>query len=322
MLTTNVDVTDGLVNGARGEVVHVVSDNDNALTHILVKFDHPNVGIQAKLRSQFGQQYPMAVPLKRHEAIFLARGKHGSEISRLQFPLTLAWATTIQKVQGLTLDQIVVDMKGGRFNPEQANVAFSHVKNVEDLYIVNFNEKAIKASEDVKAGMERLNTNLLSPLPVYTCPDNYITLALLNIRSLYAKLADIDCDDSLACASILCFTETWLTPQMETPCVRDNWQAARADRLSGDNKGGVLVSFSDTIRLVDCNNASLENTAMEIMVTVLRLPSGQCFQLMVVYRSPSVSLDTVLETMSNLLGIHKFLTWCQLLWAISMKICY
>ena len=27
MLTTNVDVTDGLVNGARGEVVHVVSDN-------------------------------------------------------------------------------------------------------------------------------------------------------------------------------------------------------------------------------------------------------------------------------------------------------
>ena len=109
---------------------------------------------------------------------------------------------------------------------------------------------------------------------------------------------------------------------METPCVRDNCQAARADRLSGDNRGGVLVSFSDTIRLVDCNNASLENTAMEIMVTVLKLPSGQCFQLMVVYRSPSVSLDTVLETMTNLLVIHKFLTWCQLLWAISMKICY
>ena len=68
MLTTNVDVTDGLVNGARGEVVHVVSDNDDALTHILVKFDHPNVGIQAKLRSQFGQQYPRyeSVEFQRH----------------------------------------------------------------------------------------------------------------------------------------------------------------------------------------------------------------------------------------------------------------
>ena len=29
MLTTNVNVSDGLVNGARGEVVHVVTNNDN-----------------------------------------------------------------------------------------------------------------------------------------------------------------------------------------------------------------------------------------------------------------------------------------------------
>ena len=64
-----------LVNGARGEVVNVVSDNGNALTHFLVKFDHPNVGIKAKLCSQFGQQYLMAVPLKRHEAIFLTKDK-------------------------------------------------------------------------------------------------------------------------------------------------------------------------------------------------------------------------------------------------------
>ena len=104
----------------------------------------------------------------------------------------------------------------------------------------------------------------------------HYTLALLNVRLLYAKLADIDCDDSLACASILCFTETWLTLQMETPCVRDNCQSATADHLSCDNKGGVIVIFSDTIRLGDCINSSLKNNAMEIMVTVLRLPSGQC----------------------------------------------
>ena len=62
---------------------------------------------------------------------FFAKGKRGSEIKRVQLPLTLAWATTIHmyKVQGLTLNEIVVDMKGSRFSPGQAYVAFSCVKH-------------------------------------------------------------------------------------------------------------------------------------------------------------------------------------------------
>ena len=52
-------------------------------------------------------------------------------------------ATTIHKVQGLTLDEIVVDMKGGRFNPEQAYVALSRVKELHGLHIIlNFNSKS------------------------------------------------------------------------------------------------------------------------------------------------------------------------------------
>ena len=79
-----------------------------------------------------------------YEVTFLAKGKKGSEITRLQFPLTLAWATTIHKVQGLTLNEIVIDMKGGRFSPGQAYVAISHVKTLQSLHILNFNRTAIK----------------------------------------------------------------------------------------------------------------------------------------------------------------------------------
>ena len=39
MLTANVDVSDGLVNGARGEVVHVVTNNSDDVTSVLFKFD-------------------------------------------------------------------------------------------------------------------------------------------------------------------------------------------------------------------------------------------------------------------------------------------
>ena len=87
---------------------------------------------------------------------YIAKGKRGSEITRAQFPLTLAWATTLHKVQGLTLDEIVVDMKGGRFSPGQAYVAFSRVKKLEGLHILNFNPNAIKASPYIKVEMDRL----------------------------------------------------------------------------------------------------------------------------------------------------------------------
>ena len=100
-------------------------------------------------------------------------------------------------MQGLTLDKIVVDMKGGRFSPGQAYVAFSRVKTLQGLHILNFNPKAIKASSDVQNEMTRLD-KLLPPEPqlqFLSLPEAYIiTVCLLNVRSLVAKLADIEQD--------------------------------------------------------------------------------------------------------------------------------
>lgn len=52
MLTVNVNVSDGLVNGARGEIVHVVTGASHKVNKIIVKFDDPNVGLQAIQSSQ------------------------------------------------------------------------------------------------------------------------------------------------------------------------------------------------------------------------------------------------------------------------------
>ena len=67
---------------------------------------------------------------------------------RTQFPLTLAWAVTIHKFQGLTLPEIVVDMlpSKGTFSLGQAYVAFSKVKQLEKLHIVNYTQSQIKVS--------------------------------------------------------------------------------------------------------------------------------------------------------------------------------
>ena len=92
-------------------------------------------------------------------------GKRGAEVTRLQFPLTLSWATTILKVQGLTLDEIVVDMQG-RFSPGQAYVACSRVKSLQRLYILNYNPSAIKQSDKVEKEMARLSTQLVETFPM------------------------------------------------------------------------------------------------------------------------------------------------------------
>ena len=69
MLTTNVDVSDGLVNGARGEVIHIVTNSNNDLTTILVKFHSEQVGQKTCQTSQYRTMYPNAVPVSKVEVV-------------------------------------------------------------------------------------------------------------------------------------------------------------------------------------------------------------------------------------------------------------
>ena len=53
MLTTNIDVSDGLTNGAMGTVVGVVLKNTtNKLHVVLVQFDIGQVGLNAVAKQQ------------------------------------------------------------------------------------------------------------------------------------------------------------------------------------------------------------------------------------------------------------------------------
>ena len=125
-LTSNIDVTDGLANGVRGIIQKLITNDEGSISVILVKFDDKTVGEKAKMLSQYKKQYPDAVPIFKHGIPFQHKNV---TIFHSQFPLVLAWASTIHSVQGLTVDKIVVDLSK-IFAAGQVYVALSQVRTL------------------------------------------------------------------------------------------------------------------------------------------------------------------------------------------------
>jgi len=67
-----------------------------------------------------------------------------------QVPLRLAWAITIHKSQGMTLDAAEVDL-GDAFEPGMGYVALSRVRSLNGLKLMNLNEMALKVHPKILA---------------------------------------------------------------------------------------------------------------------------------------------------------------------------
>jgi ATP-dependent DNA helicase PIF1 len=74
-----------------------------------------------------------------------------------QIPLILAWALTIHKAQGTTLELAEIDVGDNVFECGQTYVALSRVKSLDGLYLTSFNYKKILTNKKVKAYYQKMN---------------------------------------------------------------------------------------------------------------------------------------------------------------------
>ena len=140
MCTVNLDMDNGICNGAQGIIVDIltpgsnkaVSDKNTANTYLgpcpVVRFTNGHVKTIAPHYRQ-SEEYPA-----------IAVG---------QIPLCLAWALTIHKIQGATLAMADIDVGGQIFEFGQTYVALSRVQSLDGLYLTAFHAQRIKANERV-----------------------------------------------------------------------------------------------------------------------------------------------------------------------------
>ena len=116
MLTSNLWVEVGLVNGARGTI--------QAICYKIGGPPSLPLAIMVKFQNYSGPTLHDTVPITPVQRTW---SSSGVQCSRLQIPLKLAWAVTIHKSQGLTLDKAVINIGKKEFSSGLTFVACSRV---------------------------------------------------------------------------------------------------------------------------------------------------------------------------------------------------
>lgn len=140
MLLSNMNIEEGLVNGSRGVVVGFETTPTSGSRKMpVVQFARTRITVE-----RFTWEYEVA-----DTGIVLYR----------QVPLQLAWAVTIHKAQGLSLDCVELALDRSVFEYGQAYVALSRVRSLNGLRLTSFTPAVLLAHPLVKGFYASLNAS-------------------------------------------------------------------------------------------------------------------------------------------------------------------
>lgn len=150
MLTFNLDTDRGLVNGSRGVITGFASAGSKSKDPGFL-----DINDESKCYLK-GQEYPVVrfivagkpvnclIPLVR-----ISKETKDFVCYCWHMPLKLAWATTIHKSQGLSLDCVKISLDHTVFADGQAYVACSRARTLAGLSLLAYDPKSIRASKKV-----------------------------------------------------------------------------------------------------------------------------------------------------------------------------
>jgi ubiquitin C-terminal hydrolase len=290
MLVRNIDVSDGLVNGAFGQVVGFQQDNSCSETSgIFVSFDSEKVGRKRCMSSSAPDK---SILITLHEEPMASQGN----VTRRQYPLKLAWGCTIHKVQGITTDQCVFDMKGV-FQSGQSYVALSRVTSLAGLYLQNYDPDKIYRNDDIHSSLQKMPqhpgiTETKSFDPIFTALHQ-------NIQGLKSKVMDIKNRCGAIC-DVMLFSETLLRATVPYSSLHiDGYAMLHKERPGDTGRGGLAIYIADTIPFTEIEYSSHD---IEHMIVLVHDASLGPLLILLLYRPPSYKVTHFNQKMLQLLS--------------------
>lgn len=263
MLTTNVDVEDGLVNGAIGILRHIehrtLAKNESGSRLIWLEFENHHIGrlrrikYRAHIRTNKHDLKEEWVPIELRTVNINVTPK--IKCRRYQFPLLPACALTIHKSQGSTFEKIVYDYHKNH-KQQLVYVALSRVTCLQGLFLTNerddftFHHAEGSASPSIKSVRNEITRLATHRLPTLTgeiresldaCHANegWYVIANVNVQSLRAHAEDITSDELLSRADFLLLTETWLN-NTSSPVDMEGFRLEHQSPCN-ERSGGVAI---------------------------------------------------------------------------------
>jgi ATP-dependent DNA helicase PIF1 len=122
MITRNINIDDGLVNGTIGTIVNLNSN------YVLISDKDKKI----------------------HKINYYREEDFNTSLFTLFMPITLAYAISIHKCQGSTLDAVEIDASNNNFAPGQLYTALSRAKTLNNIKLINLDKEAFIINKQVQ----------------------------------------------------------------------------------------------------------------------------------------------------------------------------
>ena len=301
MIIHNVDTIDSITNGQPGVVVDFIFGKNEEVEKIIVKLQNEKAGKMNRQKFPLlASRYPDCVLLERFSFQYSIGQNDTSATARvIQFPLKLAHAVTVHKIQGATVPypaKVVMDIDS-TFEPAQVYVMLSRIQQLDQLFILKkFDRKKIKKYEHAFNELKRLEMKSFNQNPTswmkHYVGNTVMKICFLNCAGLRAHIKDIQDDPFLLHANVLHFVETSLEKNTETDDLRIEDFGTHFLNVSRGKGIATYIKNDVAVHEEDWTDIGIQISSFK----------SKNLKLIAVYRSQNGNIGNLLETLVTLMN--------------------